>query len=44
MAPPDKDRRPYERYRLLQDMGRFAFLHAGAFEPLFNKLGGGPAA
>jgi hypothetical protein len=44
MAPPDKDRRPYERYKLLQDMGRFAFLHAGAFAPLFDKLGGGTNA
>lgn len=50
VAPPEKDLRPYERFQLLQDMGKFALLsnpHGSLedriFAPLFTKLGVGGA-
>jgi hypothetical protein len=51
LAPPDKDLRPYERFKLLQDLDRFALLpnrqgslDSETFEPLFTKLGLGRRA
>ena len=49
LAPPDKDLRPYERFKLLQDS--FALLpnhqgplEEGMFSPLFARLGLGRTA
>jgi hypothetical protein len=46
LAPPDKDLRPYDRFRWLQEMDKLALLPnqhgplvAGTFAPLFKKLG-----
>ena len=51
LAPPEKDLRPYERYKVLQDLNKVALLsnpqgpvESRTFAPLFKTLGVGSTA